>query len=456
MAKIKNNNIDPPARTPAQKAFQEAVRKNFWRNAIVMMFFEASWFIGMAFIVFMVFVPIYLNTLKAPKVVIGIVSAGFFITVPMNFLADRLFRRGKRNVWVTKLHMLSGIIILTTGVLSIMFFHLGTTFLIVLYSVGAFAFCAMLNLIAPIFWEVLTDNVPLRLRGRFFAARVGFGGTVGFAMVQPARWILSHFEGLRAFHMAMIFGGAAYMLASLMSLFIRDNEDPSRIKRISRSYRLKFRQEIYLLILKLWFRPSYRVFIFFGTMLLGSAILGSFLVTYAQDMFGAGGESFEAQLKMVYLGMLVLGGFAIGYLADHWGFRTAIILLAGFSVAGYLTALLGKGLTAIFVAYGLYACVIVFSGSMMTNLSLELMPKVRVRQLAAAMNLFCLPVTISVPWICGWILDANKNAGNVEEGYRVVFTVAIMLAIVAGVGFLLLVQEPRRGKLLTYRVTKRT
>lgn len=455
MAKFKNN-VDPPARTPAQRAFHEAVRKNFWRNAIILVLFEASWFVGMAFLVYMVFAPVYLNTLKAPKVVIGIVSAGFLITVPMNFLADRVLRRGKRNLWVAKLHMLSGIIILTTGILSILFSHLGAIFLMVLYSVGAFSFCATINLAAPIYWEVLTDNVPLRLRGRFFAARIGIGGLVGFAMVQPARWMSSHFEGLRAFHMTMIFGGIAYALASLVPLFVRDTEDPSRMRRIMRSYKLKFRHEIYLLILKLWFRPSYRVFIFFGSMLLGSAILGSFLVTYAQDMFGAGGEGFEAQLKMVYLGVLVLGGFAIGYLADRWGFRNALILLAVFSAVGYLTALLAGGLAALFVAYGLYACVIVFSGSMMTNLSLELMPKVRVRQLAAAMNLFCMPVNIFLPLICGWVLDVNKSASDVGEGYRAVFTVAVMLSVIAGVGFFLLVQEPRQGKVLTYRVIRRT
>ncbi len=454
MSKLKKNNGDPPARTPEKRAFHDDVRTDFVRNAVFMVLFDTIWFIGMAFVIYAVFVPAYLNTLHAPKFVIGLVAAGFSITVPANFLAGRLLGSRKRNVWLSRMYMCGGILVAATGVVSWLLASFGLSVMVLVFSLGMFSFCIAINLIAPIYWEVFTDNIPLRWRGRVYAVRVSVAGVVGFGAIYPARWITSQFDSLTAYHVAMIMGGSFYAIASLIALFFRDHPDPGRLKSIQSS--LNLRHEIYLLVLKLWYRPSYRVFIFFSTLLLGSGLLGSFLVTYAQDMLGAEGKGFVAHLKMVYLGVMVLGGFIFGTLADRWGFRNALILLAGCSVFSFLTVLIFWGIIPFMFAYGLYAVVIVFLPNMMTNLSLELMPKVPVRMLASAMNLFCLPVNIMLPWICGWVIDANKNAGDVGGGYRVVFTVSIMLASLAAFGFFLLVQEPRHGKHLIYQAMRRT
>ena len=92
----------------------------------------------------------------------------------------------------------------------------------------------------------------------------------------------------------------------------------------------------------------------------------------------------------------------------------------------------------------------------MANLSLELMPNIRIRRLIAVMNLFCLPFNVAMPLICGIILDVCKSNGVPLEGYRVVFTIGIVMGLLVVAGMGLLVQEPRTGRKIVYRSMRRT
>jgi len=191
-------------------------------------------------------------------------------------------------------------------------------------------------------------------------------------------------------------------------------------------------------------------------MLVSSTILGTFLITYANDILHVSGEGFQAQMKMVWLGTLAVGGFVIGTLADKWGFKLALMMLGVFSAGSFFLASFATDVSMILVAYGLYACSSVFAGNAMANLSLELMPNTRIRRLVAVMNLFCLPCNIMMPWICGIILDVFKSSGVPLEGYRVVFTIGIVMGLLVVAGMGLLVQEPRTGRQLVYRSMRRT
>ena len=453
----KKSNLGEHARTPEKQAYLDAVNRDFLRNATAGILLEVVWFAGLAFMATAVLIPSYLGTLGAKKVIIGIVGAAMFITVPMNLFSDKLLRWGNRVRWFLGLYMAAGLVFVLVGLLGIVVPDSNNIVQIITFSIGVFVFFATINLAGPIHWEVQTDITPLRKRGRLFAARVGLASGTGFLIIQPAKFILSQFDRLMGFHVALIIGGSCIVIACISPIIlIRDHQDPARIKRIHRTFNLSLRHEIYLLILKLWFRPNYRVFIFFGSMLVSSILLGTFLITYANDILNVSGEGFQAQMKMVYIGTMGLGGLAVGTLADKWGFKLALMLLGVFSAGSFLIASFAVNVPMILVAYGLYACSSVFVTSVIANLSLELMPKTRIRRLVAVMNLFCLPFNIMLPWICGVILDVCRSNGVPLEGYRVVFTIGIVMGLVVVAGTGLLVQEPRTGRKIVYRSMRRT
>lgn len=452
----KKNGIAQHVRTPARQAYLDAINRDFLRNAVGGILFDIVWFVGMAFVVTPILVPSYLGALAAKKVIIGIVGAATFITVPMNLFSDRLLRRGSR-VWFYGLFIAAGLVFVLTGLLGIIIHDSNNVLQIIIFAIGVFVFFVIINLTKPIQWEVLTDTTPLRKRGRLFAIRMGLAAGAGFLVVQPAKFILSKFDGMMGFHIALIIGGSFFIIASILPMILmRDHQDPSRIKRIRRTFNLALRHEIYLLILKLWFRPNYRVFIFFGSMLISSTILGTFLITYANDILHVSGEGFQAQMKMVYLGTLAVGGLAVGTLADRLGFKLAIMMLGVFSAGSFFLASFATNIPMILVAYGLYACSSTFAGNVMVNISLELMPNTRIRRLIAVTNLFYLPFNVMMPWICGIILDVCKSSGVALEGYRVVFTIGIVMGLLVVAGMGLLVSEPRTGKQLVYRSMRRT
>ena len=443
------------ASSEMREAYEQSVLRNFWRNVAAMTAFDVLWFIGMAFVVQAVFTPAYLNILGAPKTIIGLVSASFFITVPINLFSDWAAGRGRRKVRVAMFFGASGVVYILLGGLAMICPDGNSRLQILLYSVGILAFFGFINLGNPIYWEIAIDNIPKRRRGRVHAFRSAAAGLTGFACVGFAEWVTQRFNGLRPFHVSLVFAGFFVIVASLMPLLIRDNVDPARKKRRKSASTLPLWREVELLLLRLWYRPSYRGFIFFALLLASGCALGPFLVTYAQDVLKLPAETLEGQLKMVFLAMIVVGGLAIGSLADRWGFRMGIISQGVVLVGAFWVALISRGKVSLLVAYGLYVCALMTSGVMFSNLSVELMPRTRVTRVIAAMNLFLLPAYVLMPWFCGHMIDLGKAGGYSIESYHMVFAIGMVLAILSALGFALLVQEPRTGKTLVIRRIRR-
>ena len=439
----------------ARKAYEQIVLRSFWRNVAAMTAFDVLWFIGMAFVVQAVFSPAYLNTLGAPKTIIGLVSAMFFITVPISLLSDRAAGRGRRTVRVTIFFGASGAVYILLGSLAMICPDGYSGLQILLYSLGTLVFFSFINLGNPIYWEVVIDNIPMRRRGRVHAFRAAAAGVSGFTCVRFAEWVTQQFDEIRSFHVSLVFAGFFFIVASLTPLLIRDNVDPARRKQRKSASALSLWREVQLLLLRLWYRPSYRGFIFFAFLLVGGCALGPFLVTYAQDVLKISPDTLEGQLKMVFLSMIIIGGLAMGSLADRWGFRVAAILQAATLAVAFWVAIGSRGNISLLVAYALYACTFWASGVMLSNLSIELMPRIRITRLIAGMNLFLLPAYLLLPWSCGYVIDLGKGGGVSIESYHMVFAIGMILAILSALGFALLVQEPRTGKTLVIRRIRR-
>ncbi len=149
-------------------------------------------------------------------------------------------------------------------------------------------------------------------------------------------------------------------------------------------------------------------------------------------------------LSVLYLASGAAFGIILGKLADKVGYRSvgavqSLLLLFHFAVV------LGtRSFLAISIAYTLYSIVNISSAFVLVNMSVELCPSMSAADLTALGGLLLLPVVGAASPIAGWIIDATGS-------YTSVFYMGAAIAAITLLGFVLLVREPRTGRLLEIR-----
>jgi MFS family permease len=436
------------------QSFEELVDRDFRRNVTAVVAFETMWGFGLPFTLATIMIPAYLNFLAAPKVVIGVASALGAILMPLQLFSERLVGgiRRKKSSWF--LYMSSGVAFMAYGFLGFILPAQPNTYRIIFFIGASILFLGTIYLAQPAYWSLLTDICPLRKRGRLLGLRTTGMGLAGLINVLPARWVYQHFPAPTNFHIALIVAGFFFIIASTSILFIRDHIDPDRLEIYQKPNSTPVLREIYGLLVRLWKTPNYRVFIFFIIVLVASFSLAPFLITYAGDCLKLKPDQ-NRLFNLAFLIACPLAGVSIGVLADRWGYRLTAIIVAFFSVTAFILALSAHNMNTVFFAYGLYCCIMVTISTIMLNMSIELLPQENPSHLLAAGNMFTLIPTVLVPALCGRILDVYRHVGILENGYLTVFIIAIVLAVIGGLGMLMLVQEPRTGRVYVIKILNR-
>jgi MFS family permease len=433
---------------------EELVNRDFRRNVTAVVAFEAIWGLGLPFALSAVFIPAYLNFLSAPKIVIGLASAIAAILMPLQLLSERLIGgiHRKRKAWL--LYACSGLAYVLYGVLGFFLPGQPSTYRITFYLGALVLFIGTIYLAQPVYWSLLTDNCPLRRRGRLLGLRTTGMGLAGLINIIPARWMYQHYDAPTNFHIALIIAGFFFIISATSILFIRDHIDPVRLENSQKNNSTPILREIFGLLGRLWKTPNYRVFIFFIVLLLASVSIAPFLVTYSGDCLGLKPDQ-NRLFNLAFLIACPLAGLSLGALADRWGYRLAAILLATLAFATFILAVTAHGINTMLFAYGLYCCVGVTIPTILCNMSIELLPEENPAHLVAAGNMFSLVATVIVPAVCGRILDVYRHIGLLNDGYLTVFIIAVVLAVIGGLGMLLLVQEPRTGRIYIIKILNR-
>lgn len=480
-----NDDGDPAANSttaalpldPALAQHEQAAQRDFRHNAIVGILFEGTWAIGMSFAIMSIFIPAYLGQLAAPRSLIGFASAMGVLTVPLQLFSERLTGGVKRKQKVWWLFGGSGLAYVLMGTAGLLLDPASSRDLLVgLFIATAAIFFILNNLASPTYQAIVTDNCPLRRRGRLFGFRAATLGVVGLLGMIPARWILQQFSPVQSFHVAMLIAGACFVGSSLTPLLFRDHLDPSRPRRRvvdpSRDLRTMARQSAQL-VGELWNTPNYRVFIYFAMILAAALALGPFLITQTHDLLQpavavgavasapgtattiARSSAQQQQFQVVFLAASIVNGLFIGAVADRWGYKLTLALQAMIAFAAFATAQSADQRWLVIVSYGLLSCVASGMPAVVCNLSVELIPRVSPAQLIAAANVIFLPMTVLLPLFAGSIIDVARAGGGARWGYHVVFTLGAALAAVGCLGIAFLVQEPRSGRVYVIKVLQR-
>ncbi|MBE3064740.1 MAG: hypothetical protein IMZ69_06945, partial [Spirochaetes bacterium] len=113
-------------------------------------------------------------------------------------------------------------------------------------------------------------------------------------------------------------------------------------------------------------------------------------------------------------------------------------------LAFFLIAVSARSYAAVCVAYALYSLVNQALSFVLVNMSVELCPSIGPTDLAALGATLVLPFLAIVSPLAGMVIDLTGS-------YQSVFFIGAAVAVIAMMGFGLLVREPRTGRLYEIR-----
>jgi len=414
---------------------ERLVERDLRRNAGGVVGWEFTWGLGMPFAMFGTFAPAYLGAMHAPKAVIGLVLAfpmlfGALQLLPGYFLPPQQRLRRYRAA-------------ILMGVLTYLLYGVGAALWgeawpaslhIALFSLAMFLFIGVTSSGSSIYWEIMTDNIPPRRRGWLFGLRNAGMGIAGLATGLVALRVLRQWPEPLNFRIGFIIGPSIYLISCACLWRVRDHVNPLH----SRSLRAEegpFFGYIAGALRQVWSDANYRSFIFFYALLMVATTGAPFMVDAAREQLGATAMG-QGAFGLVYLGAAAAFGWIIGAAADRHGYRLVGCICSLLLTVTFLLCLAAPYMICWYVAYGCYTLAAVSMGMLLCNMSAEIHPHLPPSRLIGVGNLL----------VVGLVAVASPLSGAVAGwagSYRPVFIVNLVLSILALLGFLLIVREPR-------------
>lgn len=415
------------------------IELNLKRNITFLTLFEALWSVGMGFAVFMVAVPSYLMSINAPKTLIGLIQTGFttfaFVQIFSSYYCGGCCCRRKH---VMSLFITAALFMLLPNI--VLLYYQGTPpeFLSVWFFIlAALGFIIFISLAQPIFIEILTDNMPMRKRGKLMKLRLLAVGFIGLTVSGIGVTLMNSMPYPKNYHLCFTLMSICYLLSTLCMFGIRDHVNPAHSVLVNKPLMSDFK----FTLLKLINNPNYLIFIFFyACLVMASGILISYSIPFGKDVLKLNTNETVFLTKIFFI-TTILNGMFLGPLVDHFGNKLLAVIVATVLFTSFLVLLFSDSIILYYLAY-IPQCVIVFSSPfLLTNMSVELFHDIRPSKLYTVGSLIPIPFILGAVTLCGWIIDYTGN-------YFTVFIIGITLTLISLMGFIFIVREPRNGKLL--------
>jgi len=429
---------------PASEAVKTAIERAYRRNAAVMITWDAVWSLGMSFCLFTTQAPAYLLTLGAPKWLMQSAMVTFSLMVALQFFSGRLAHLPGRRWLVFGTWFGYGAVWFAYALVAHLGRqHLGASVLTGLFlcMVGALAVCNHLGV--PVTMGIVLENTPLRRRGRLASARSFVVGVFGLVGAQGARRVMMHWAEPDNFHVAFLIGGGLFMLSCLPFLFAFRDHAQANYAREPRE--TSIRRSVAML----WSHFGFRVFLFFYALMVACQSLAPMLIAYSRDRLRFDASALARFPQMWFVAALVTGPLILR-LADRYGFRLIAIIGAALLAAAFLLPLGGAQRPwMMLAAYACYAASAQMGFLVLGNLGAELVPKANPAFIIAFGFAAVMPLALVLAPLTGLLVDVRG-----AEAYLAIFVLGSATALMALLGFTMVVREPRRGRLIYVRVRR--
>lgn len=418
---------------PGHSSNDDAIRRDFPRNAAVMVAWDGLWALGMCFCMFATVVPGYLLYIGAPRWLMQAVMSLFGLLTVLQLAAGRLARRPNRHAWATALWLSYGGVWVVYGAVAVWGHGRLPDGLWVPLFVGLVVVLSVTNhLGAPVTIELVLENTPIEWRGRLVAWRSVSLGVCGLAGTIAAQALMASRPLPANFHVAFVVGGLLYVGSCLP--FLICFRDRAQTALTERPQARRLRQAVMLLAGDRGFRAFLAALLFVRM----AQCLAPMLIACGKDVL-AMREADLARFSMMWFVAAVVSGPLIPPLADRHGFRVVGTLVGALLAVAYLLPLvLGASQTALLLAYGCAAATMALGYTVLANLGSEIAPAVSPALIVAVGSTVLMPVDFIVGTLAGLWVDVRHAAA-----YPGVFAVGLATATTAVFVYLRFVREPR-------------
>ena len=401
----------------------------------MLILFEFTWGLGLPFNLYATMVPAYLTVLGASKILIGTMLALWTICTPIQIFSAHFHsgRKRTRNIIIiystaVGLRLIHDLVVNFAGNA----FEAGT--LQAMFTISSFAYVLFIMYAQPLFFGIMTDNIPREKRGRLYGLRTLGLGIGGLAMGIVASKVLAGLAAPRNYQVSFLVGDGLLLLSCFSLFLFRDEaavDSQGTARTLFRSFRTKLKT--------LLDEPNYRIFLMFHVLNVAAINIAAFIVPYAKERLSFL-DSQVGVLSLIFLATGAVFGFFIGRLADKYGYRTVAMTQSLLLILFFIIAIGLKGQIGIYVGYVLYSLVNMSLLMVLVNMSVELCPSLTSVDLTALGTTIILPVIATINPIMGGVLDRTGN-------YFADFLAGLTTAAIALMGFAFIVTEPRRGRL---------
>jgi MFS family permease len=402
--------------------------------------FELFWGLGVPFVLYISALPAYLTALGTSKALLGFVMSLWTVLAPLQLLSGH-YLNGPRRMHVVVISYMTAVgLRLAYDVLALfvpgLWSTAGLVGGLVLANVG---YVGLLTLAQVLYTGVLTDNIPKKRRGWVFGMRMLALGVGGIASGAAASWVLHRWASPVNYRVSFVIGDGIWLLSCLTLLLIRDSAAPAPRRRRAAGFLRSLRGKTRVLVAN----PNYRIFLFSHLLNAMGSALATFIVPFAREKLGVA-DSRLAFLSIIFLAAGGALGLVLGRIADRFGYRLIGFIQSALLLAFFLIAVSARSFAAVCAAYALYTTVNQTLSFVLVNMSVELCPRLDPTDLAALGATLILPLVAVVLPLSGTVIDLTGS-------YQSVFFIGATVAVIALLGFGLLVREPRSGRLYQVR-----
>ncbi len=415
--------------------YRQGIERHWRRNLAVFVAWEFLWGLGMPFAMFATFAPAYLSALAAPKWLLGVVLASPAVCSAAQIIVS-YHVPPRLRLWVFGLALVICLLPLFTYAAFACFWGnaLPLPWHWALYGLAQCIFAGGNSAIIALYWEIMTDNIPLQRRGLLFGLRMAAIGVTGLAMSYAAAQMLTRWPAPFNFRLSLFIGIAIFLASCAILVLLRDQINP--VHALNPSGEGMLLAAIKTTLCQLWENANYRVAISLLSLLAIATNIAPFIVAAARDVLRASDVE-QGWFSPVYLAATAVFGWVLGFLGDRYGYRTVACICSGLLAVAFLLCLTQTSLGFWYAAYGSYALVSMASGMLLCNLSAELFPAVPPNRLMALGNIILLPFGLASAPLAGAVVDWSGS-------YQKVFLVTLIFALAALAGFAFLFREPRQ------------
>lgn len=416
----------------SEQAYEAYVERNLRWNFIINIcdvgFFNVSMGVASASTI----LPLFVRQLYDAPWLIGLIPAILALGygLPGLFAANQAERMERKLPFVAKATIGERVPYLFLAIMT--FFFAQSNPILVLISVY-FTLAVMSGtggILTPAWLDMISKEIPLRVRGRFFALSNVVGGVIGAG----AAWLVSRILVDFAYPTNFAICFAVAFVATMISFgFLFGNREAPRPAKKETHGLIAYFKRIPGLLKR---DRNFSLFIVCRMILTLAGMAAAFYAIYVVDHLHAE-ESMVGIYTAILLGTQVPANLALGYIGDKWGQRIVMQIVAvSIALAAFLAVLspdpLVYSLVWVFTA-------IATSGTFLVNMAMLLefsTPEDRPTYVAVGLGLGS-PVSFAAPLIASWLATTFS--------YAPLFWISGILGLLALLAVTLFVVDPRKA-----------